>query len=670
MPSRQTAARFIAALIIAAAASTAQANPASQVQVFTAEYFASSHPADAYDMVRRLPGFELIEGNADVRGFAGSRGNVLFDGRAPSGKQETLEQILRRIPAASVLRIELIRGGAGNAATAGYEIIANVVRRSTSAVTGSVLGGAAESSQFGPSPEIRAELSRQSGERSLDATVAFTPEIDDDSGKGSIIERDASGDETGFEKRDEREIQRTLSADAEARLPLGAGSIVTNFNLSRENTHDVTRAESDGEIEFTREHQRLWSFEGGAQYHAPDMLGGKLDALAVHRSGNLRSEEADAEQSFSERTHTSETIGRIEYRRGHSPELFGSLEGAINRLSSNNVLEVGGEPVDIAGSDVNVSERRAESALGAIFKPLANLVVETSLRTEVSTIRSSGDSPLSEHFLFWKPRFRAGWNRDDTHIQATVEREAAQLDFSDFVASAEIDRDEVTAGAIALRPPTTWSASALIEQNFWGDGALSLTIRHEWIHDVIDRVVISRGGKLFDAIGNIGKGQRTIVIAELTLPIDRIGVPGMQLRATLTFLKSRVTDPITGERRIISEDRPFEADFRLIHDIPGGRWSWGVEASLAHHERKFRFDQVRLEQKGTSVGGYIEFRPGSDWRVRLEAVNLTSRRLVDLRTKFNESRAAGDIQSVERRRIRTAPIFSFSVRKAFGSAAH
>ena len=128
----------VAALLIAAVAGPAAAQGGEQVQVFPAEYFADLHPADAYDMVRRLPGFELIEGDEEVRGFTGSRGNVLFDGRSPSGKQETLEQMLRRIPAASVLRIELTRGGAKSTATGGYDLVANVIRRQQTATSASM----------------------------------------------------------------------------------------------------------------------------------------------------------------------------------------------------------------------------------------------------------------------------------------------------------------------------------------------------------------------------------------------------------------------------------------------------------------------------------------------------------------------------------------------------
>ena len=93
-------------------------------------------------MVRKLPGFELIEGDEEVRGFTGSRGNILFDGRAPTSKQETLEQMLRRIPASAVLRIELIRGGAKSTATGGYDLVANVIRRKVASTSASILAGA------------------------------------------------------------------------------------------------------------------------------------------------------------------------------------------------------------------------------------------------------------------------------------------------------------------------------------------------------------------------------------------------------------------------------------------------------------------------------------------------------------------------------------------------
>ena len=84
-------------------------------------------------MVNQVPGFQLEGGfnNNRVRGFANTAGNVLIDDRRPSAKRDSLGNILTRIPAASVERIELIRGqvrGIDNAAIndlgiAGYELM-------------------------------------------------------------------------------------------------------------------------------------------------------------------------------------------------------------------------------------------------------------------------------------------------------------------------------------------------------------------------------------------------------------------------------------------------------------------------------------------------------------------------------------------------------------------
>jgi hypothetical protein len=659
----------VAALLIATFATPAAAQGGEQVQVFPAEYFAELHPADAYDMVRRLPGFELIEGDEEVRGFTGSRGNVLFDGRSPSGKQETLEQMLRRIPAASVLRIELTRGGAKSTATGGYDLVANVIRRQQTATSASVLAGGSAAEEIGAKPNFRAELSRQSRDWRLDASAALDTDIDDDSGRGRLVEQTPSGTEIGREDRDEREFSRTASLNAEYKVPAAGGELVANANVARERTLERILSTEDEERSLATGRDQLWSAEASGQYGAA-VAGGDLEALVLQRVGRLRARDEEEDESFTEATRTSETIARAEYRRGSDRlRFFGSVEGTLNRLTSDADLVIGGEQVPINGSDVNVSERRAEAALGAIWKPAASLVVEPTLRAEISTIRSTGDSRSREHFLFWKPRLRLSWDRGSRRIQATIEREAAQLDFSDFVASAELDRGDVVAGATALRPPTTWSFSATFEQRFWDDGALLLTYRREWIDDLIDEVLIEENGELFDAIGNIGKGTRRILKAELTLPFERLGIPGMQLKAALTFLKSRVTDPVTGRRRVISEDRPFEGDIQLNHDVPGGRWSWGAEASLAHREREFRFDEARLERKGPLFGAHIEFRPRASWRVRLEAENIGSRSLVETRSKFDGTRASGILDSIEARRLRTSPIVTFSLRKAFGAAA-
>src|SRR3546814_21037254 len=84
----------------------AQTSDGAGTTSYAADFFTRSQPTTAYDMVVLLPGFRLQEGNAEVRGYSGSGGNVLVDGTRPASKEETLETILKRIPARLVDHIE------------------------------------------------------------------------------------------------------------------------------------------------------------------------------------------------------------------------------------------------------------------------------------------------------------------------------------------------------------------------------------------------------------------------------------------------------------------------------------------------------------------------------------------------------------------------------------
>lgn len=103
-------------------------NATSGVTSFPSAFFADARPNTAMDMVSRIPGF-VFDGGAQVRGFSAGAGNVVIDGQRPTSKQDDLEQILRRIPAGQVERIDLIRGGDRVIDMQGRTLIANVVRR-------------------------------------------------------------------------------------------------------------------------------------------------------------------------------------------------------------------------------------------------------------------------------------------------------------------------------------------------------------------------------------------------------------------------------------------------------------------------------------------------------------------------------------------------------------
>ena len=93
------------------------------VQSFDAAFFKQYNPITAADIVTRVPGFEIDDGEA-LRGFAATAGNVLVNGERPSSKVLVSEQ-LKRIPADSVLKVELISGSSSD--VRGQTQLVNVV---------------------------------------------------------------------------------------------------------------------------------------------------------------------------------------------------------------------------------------------------------------------------------------------------------------------------------------------------------------------------------------------------------------------------------------------------------------------------------------------------------------------------------------------------------------
>src|SRR5437868_1446132 len=145
----------------AAASAPAVAPPAEQqgVSSYPASFFAAMNASNAQDMVSRIPGFTLDTG-ASVRGYEGAAGNVLIDGQRPSSKSDTIDEILRRIPAGQVERIDVIRGGAPGIDMQGKTVLANVIRKKGGGLKGLVAiadGYVASDQRNAPSLRLEAQ---------------------------------------------------------------------------------------------------------------------------------------------------------------------------------------------------------------------------------------------------------------------------------------------------------------------------------------------------------------------------------------------------------------------------------------------------------------------------------------------------------------------------------
>jgi len=643
------------------------------VTSYPPSFFAEQRPSTALDMITRLPGFRM-DGGSDARGFAGTAGNVLVNGERPTTKSENLEGILKRISASAVERIELIRGGAPGIDMQGKTILANVVIKSTVQVekVANLQTYLYPDGYFGPLLEFQA--SRRDGvneiEGSLLATIDRTDQTFDG---GSRVTSFPDGRPTLREAvKGYDEIQNFVARGAIQRAAPG-GKIRINgkidyFAFDRDVVY--TQFEPGPGRQDTGETDEDWSGEFGARYDSK--IGPRTDLQLVFLQ-NLGDETYGStfaapgrDEVYVDRTKTGESILRAELkqRRSDTLSLEGSLEGAYNFLDGDVAYTANGAPVDIGPPRVKVEELRGEAAGKAVWRAHPKLTVEAGARMEVSRITQSGGVDVERSFFYPKPRMLATWTPNSVdQLRVRVEREVGQLNFGDFIASADLSAGSQDGADSNLEPQRSWVGEVAWERRFWGAGSISTTLTHAEISDVVDYKPLPAGG---DAPSNIGSGRSDQFVIALTLPTQRLGVSGGQLKARLSWFDSEVTDPVTFEKRRITNATPFVCNLSFTRDMPGGKWSWGASTNCPNENSRFRLNEVRTHSVDQWLEGFVEWKPKSDLTVRTTLANWNSRNTQRERVIYKGSRADNIIDRVEHRSLPFEPYLFIQVRKQLG----
>ncbi|OYX36303.1 MAG: hypothetical protein B7Y99_02380 [Caulobacterales bacterium 32-69-10] len=648
---------------------TAQTGPI----VYLPEFFATFRPANANEMIARLPGFAFNKGE-EVRGFGGAAGNVLIDGARPSSKSVPLDQLLQRIPVSQVERIELIRGGAPGIDMQGLPVVANVVRKSGSASTqaAQILFKPYTNGFVGVIPRVEANW--RSGPITIDGQLGARKDMNTDSGDGQITRRSGAGTLFQSGEFDSKVINTVLQANGAAEYRGRIDQIRLNLSAER---NDLDRREASlltdttlGSFsERTRTKTRADKAEIGGDYQRPltSWLNAQLIGLKTFKSDSLNSlgQTRAPNQISTEDSTSGETILRTVLSAVHSPTLRfeGGGEGAKNFLDARSTLNVGGVAVVLPSATVRVDETRAEGFFTATWKPHAKLSIESGLRWEVSTIGQTGAVNQERTFSFPKPRLIVSWAPNSvSQLRLRVERVVGQLNFKDFAASVQVEAGAVNAGNPNLEPERSWIGELALERRFWDGGAVVLTLSHAEVQQVMDFIPIA--GR-FDAPGNVGDGTRDEAKLSVNVPLARLGVPGATLRFNGYWRRSRVTDPLTGESRRISNQRPFEGDFLLTKAFPKWKSSLNLEGALGFVETVYRIGEVRRTQETPMYKLFWDWSPRSDLMFRFQIENLTTKQRRRDRDLYTGTRAAGPLSFTEKRYAEQAPFLMIRTRKVF-----
>lgn len=642
------------------------------------DFFARLQPYSAFDMLAALPGYTFSEGDADVRGFAAAGGNVLIDGARPVSKQETLETILRRIPASTVESIELIRSGAPGIDMQGRTVLANVVRVHGAQTRGSVEAGLGSFQRGFEAPRAAGELSHQRGAQRYELSGALYREWDDEHGVGDRPSMAPDGSVLRDVDYWQYEGSKIAQLGAGYDTALGAGRLRLNGAYQHQRFRaDIVETELSPEPgeETGVESEDEVSGEVGLHYERP--LGEQLalEVFGIRRDtdedNGETSEKGDESSLFREQLRAAESVLRTTLRRtGERWTLEGGLEAALNTLESRTALTENGVDVPLPTARVRVEEKRAEAVVAATWRMAPAWTLESGLGVERSEISQSGDSQLTKSFTYPKPRALLSWTpTGNDRLRLLIEREVGQLDFEDFASSASLSDGTVTAGNPDLEPDRSWRAELVWERHFLqGAGAFVISLRHEEIEDLVDRIPVSDGeGGIFDAVGNIGSGTRDELELGLDLPLDRFGITDGLFKASVLWRTSEATDPATGMQRRISGDLPLEATLEFSRQLPFRSSRWGVEVAFETEEKEYQFDRIQTDRLGTRLDMFAELRPRDGWIVRLDLKNLTDRPAERTREIYDGMRGSVPLDYTDVRTLRIGPYVELAVRKTFGS---
>lgn len=647
------------------------AAPQTGILTYPPEFFASSSPNTALEMIQRVPGFGLDTGNSEARGLAGAQGNVLIDGGRPSSKTDNLFEILRRIPAANVERVELIRGGAPGIDMQGRAVIANVVlkRTASSQIVLETNLYLYRDAYLGPL--LKAQYSSREGEKQTEIAFSATTDRTGGTAQGHRTRYDAAGTAYQEADLDLRDRYRNGSVRGSVTRPFGGGKLranalidYTNFN----NRQEIAILSGPGVDSRNQDVNHAWSGEFGINWTRNLGPRTELNLIALQRGARERYDSSSVDGSGATTEFDNDSLGgesivrgTLKFRQSDRWAFEGGGEVAYNFLDNASRYNQNGGRVALPNAEVLVSELRGEIFAQTTFRPSPKFTVEAGLRAEKSTISQSGDTDKSKSFFYPKPRLQLTWAPGAGHqIRLRAERSVGQLDFGDFSASTEINLGTVAGGNADLEPQKLTVYEVVYERRFWGKGAVELTLQHTEIDDVIDIIPLVGG---FDAVGNIGSGSVDLGQARITLPFDKLGIPNALLTARFAVQKSQVTDPLTGERRRLSREIPFGCGISFNHDLAGGRFSYGLEHGCnIDRYTAYRVREVRTVDNQPFMSIYGQWKPNPKMTVRIDLGNVTNFKLVNGREVHSGPRNITPIAFREDRALRQGQYLFLQVR--------
>jgi outer membrane receptor for ferrienterochelin and colicins len=663
---------------------SAPATSAAAKRVYVPSDFARFAPKTAYDMLVQVPSFTIRTADQE-RGLGQASENVLINGQRIANKSGGAVNELHRVAVSNVERIEIVDAASlGIAGLSGQ--VANVILKAAKQSTGQFEWNPSFRAHYAKPEYLGGSLSYSGNRGPLDYTLSVKNEYGRGAFGGPIRIYDRNRVLT--ERRTEIYHGEYEQANMQAKFGLdGPGSSIGNLTLGYSPYWDP--ADRRDRREFVTGERRSRTTLTGLKGYFADINGdfefalgpGRLKLIGVRHWDHeplittqvLRFDSSGAASEgtrFSRDTHIGETIARGEYHwKGGDNDWQLSLERAFNSLDQKGglfELNPAGEfvEVDFPEGTGKVTEVRYEG-MATLSRPLtSNLDLQVAAGAEISRLDRVDDDQAARKFfrpkgsvtLGWRPS--AGWD-----VSLKLRRRVGQISFYDFLAQPKLSEDRQNAGNPDLVPPQSWEVETEFARDLGKWGKTRLNLHYHRVQDIVDVIPI---GNNEEGIGNLPRADRFGFESTSTLLLDPLGWTGAKLDLTLGAERTSVRDPLTGEKRPISNIQDRWGTAQIRHDIPGTQIAWSAYIQHSHYTKNYFLTEVfRTLDIPWMVGFYLEHKNVFGTTVRLSVDNIfNGRHLVD-RVVYLGYRDRTDIDFFEKRNQLVGPLFSVSVKGNF-----
>jgi hypothetical protein len=669
--------------------------PTQRTTVYEADFFTAYAPRTALDIARRVPGFNLEQGDTDVRGFAGAAGNVVINGVRPSSKAESLETTLARIPARSVVRVEVGPGDLYGAEYSGKSQVLNVILSAEGGIDGNVTLSARRSYSGRITPNASASAMIKRGAATINLSAGTQRNYNQEEGTDRLTDPE-TGELVEFRRKINTYSDRAPYVSASWALERAQDNAFrvnvrwspVKFDLEQRNRVRPADGEPHDDSLFQDYDNPV--FEVGGDITRP-LAGGalKLVGLATRRKrenfdayvarDGLLGEGAVVVGGFeqTQKARLNETIGRLSWSHqnlaGFTFEIGG--EAVLNTLNSTVDLFLigeGGEKtrIDLPIDNATVREKRGEAFVNVGRTLSPSLRVDAGLTYEYSQLKVRGDALADRELKFLKPNATIDWKPGGGwHTQFSVRRTVAQLDFYDFISAAELSNSRVNAGNANLLPQRAWELRFTVDRPILGDGLVKLDLGYDRISLLQDRVLVfDDEGDAFDAPGNIGTGKRAFAALTVDAPLGNLW-SGLRARFNGQLQRTRVDDPITGEPRNFSDFFP-DWNWELEMRRDAGAFSYGFTVADRDRFTFFRTDEFDSNRNTGPYGtAFVEYRPDARTAITLDVDNLFDTGAIRERNLFFPNRADPEERIDEVRERNRHVNIGLTLKRSFGGSS-